>query len=378
MSRKFSRTTLSKDDAKQRQDQMKQLKPIKSRYSTLTLPLLVGLVSLSAAKTVLSLTSHEHQQQPITQQQLFNSRYNSEPSKQQQQQHQHNHPNQQQASSLAHLIQQQQRQHFRPQVADEGQSYWTHDVTLSSPTLLGQASANAQHQTGGLALMEPPRLRPQQADISFQAFQDLNSQPTSPSINRQLVLPPQFYDLGLSQVAALQLESFGAGEEASPAAKSQAPSGQVDRSRNGTARSLESQPAEAQRQTNEEQTKPMTTSETGARNSNGEPDKAAGAQPNEGAAEPTTPLAVDKTIEPRQRRRLFNRILKKAEWNHLFVELSKVFLRYFLDLALKDIIGKQSGSVASESTTTSRKKLDAQSELTDLLKDFVKTAISNI
>jgi hypothetical protein len=83
-------------------------------------------------------------------------------------------------------------------------------------------------------------------------------------------------------------------------------------------------------------------------------------------------------IEPRQRRRIFNRILKKAEWNHLFLELSKVFLRYFLDLALKDIIGKQSGSGAADSSTTGRKKLDAQSELTDMLKEFVKTAISNI
>jgi len=89
--------------------------------------------------------------------------------------------------------------------------------------------------------------------------------------------------------------------------------------------------------------------------------------------------AVDKNIEPRQRRRLFNRILKKAEWNHLFFELSKVFLRYFLDLALKDIIGKQSGGTSSSSGSESgRKKLDAQSELADLLRDSIKTAISNI
>lgn len=92
---------------------------------------------------------------------------------------------------------------------------------------------------------------------------------------------------------------------------------------------------------------------------------------------------VDRSVEPRQKRRLFNRILKKAEWNHLFLEVSKVFLRYFLDLALKDIIGKQSGgssgTSSSSDSSSSRKKLDgAQSELADLFKDFVKTAISNI
>lgn len=87
----------------------------------------------------------------------------------------------------------------------------------------------------------------------------------------------------------------------------------------------------------------------------------------------------DKSIEPRQRRRMFNRILKKAEWNHLFVELSKVFLRYFLDLALKDIINKQGGERASgDSSTSGRKKLDAQSELADVFKEFVKAAISNM
>lgn len=87
-----------------------------------------------------------------------------------------------------------------------------------------------------------------------------------------------------------------------------------------------------------------------------------------------TSQPTEKVVESRQKKRIFNRILKKAEWNHLFMEISKVLVRYFLDLALKDIIGKQSGSDG----TTSRKKLDAQSELADMFKEFVKNAISNI
>ena len=91
---------------------------------------------------------------------------------------------------------------------------------------------------------------------------------------------------------------------------------------------------------------------------------------------------VDRSIEPRQRRRLFARILKKAEWNHIFVEVSKVFLQHFLEMALKDIIGKQSGAsstaAAGTDSTSGRKKLDVQSELADLLRDIIKNAISNI
>lgn len=79
-------------------------------------------------------------------------------------------------------------------------------------------------------------------------------------------------------------------------------------------------------------------------------------------------------VEPRTKHRMLRRILKKAEWNQLLVEISKVLVRYFLDLALKDIIGKQSG----DNGTTSRKKLDAQSEVAELLREFVKSAIANI
>lgn len=105
-------------------------------------------------------------------------------------------------------------------------------------------------------------------------------------------------------------------------------------------------------------------------------------------AQSSAPAVPIKSIEPRSRRRMFNRILKKAEWNHLFVELSKVFLKYFLDLALKDLIGKQSGeraagivsSAISEvvDNSTGKKSGVAQSDIADLLKDFVKAALANM
>ena len=91
---------------------------------------------------------------------------------------------------------------------------------------------------------------------------------------------------------------------------------------------------------------------------------------------------VERSIEPRQNRRVLSRILQKAEWNNLFVKLSKVLLKHLLEMALKDIVGKQSGDAASDSgatdSTTGRKKFDTQSEVADLFKDFVKTAVSNL
>lgn len=106
--------------------------------------------------------------------------------------------------------------------------------------------------------------------------------------------------------------------------------------------------------------------------SGGEPDKSPSDSISSGSNSNSNPN--DKSIEPRQRRRIFNRILKKAEWNHLFMEVTKVCVRYFVDLGLKELIGKQSGSDA----TTSRKKLDAQSEFADFAKEFLKVAILNI
>lgn len=93
----------------------------------------------------------------------------------------------------------------------------------------------------------------------------------------------------------------------------------------------------------------------------------------------------ERSIEPRSpRRRVLTRIMKKAEWSHLLAELSKVFIRYFLDLALKDMMGKSSGDRASTdavptSATTGRKKLETHvSEFGDIFKEFVKTAIANM
>ncbi|KAG9509342.1 hypothetical protein GZH46_02144, partial [Fragariocoptes setiger] len=58
------------------------------------------------------------------------------------------------------------------------------------------------------------------------------------------------------------------------------------------------------------------------------------------AATSSSASTATANVEGRHRHRIFNRILKKADWNALFVELSKVFLRYFLDLVLNDMLGK--------------------------------------
>lgn len=264
-----------------------------------------------------------------------------------------------------------------------------------------------------------------------QQQQQQASQPTTPTLNKQLVPPPppppsvpHFYQFGLAQTSALQLEPDSsqtppvvepmsvAQSSLEPTKVAEPPNRAPEQQAHNPTRQLQSasnigpnnqfqvstpqsaapvkqrestrsgrQYHEPTEQLSSEQidgTSPQqaTSSSTGSSKS---------AQSKQ---EDETPVSapVEKGVEPRQRRRMFNRILKKAEWNHLFVELSKVFLRYFLDLALKDIIGKQSGGASlssdsgssSSSSTSGRKKLDAQSELTDLLKDFVKTAISNM
>lgn len=86
-------------------------------------------------------------------------------------------------------------------------------------------------------------------------------------------------------------------------------------------------------------------------------------------------LEAKGPIQPRRGRKLFTRIMKKTEWNHLLVELSKVFLRYFLDLAVKDLLNRPK---AGDDSTTSRKKQDTQTEVVNLLKDVVKATLENI
>lgn len=291
----------------------------------------------------------------------------------------------------------------------------------------------------GLALEQQPVGKQQhhhqqhQYDQYFSYRPLASLKPTAPSINRQIIPPPSFYELALTPINTVQLEQVlrhGPPEpESSDNKETLVGLASSQQARQNGARSLNAhhqllhQPVEPnllpmnptersnmfQQQAfepnfgvsslnlnskkeieqvqNSENNQPKNANEdnksnssngngNGNNNNAGETSKVSidNDNNNKNNNNNNELQVVDKAIEPRQKRRIFNRILKKAEWNHLFVELSKVFLRYFLDLALKDIIGKQSGG----DTTTSRKKLDAQSELTDLLKDFVKTAISNI
>lgn len=275
------------------------------------------------------------------------------------------------------------------------QSLWTtNDMYVPSPS--NQIRAD---QFNGANEFSPSQQQQQQHAQFFAYRPAATGSPTTPSINRQVIAPPPFYELSFSPTNALQFEQIhGDEKEGSAALPAGAGSlGVVSSFRSEGARSMgrpshPAPPGDNQAESsnaigviarNNNNVPQANQEQTNSKDTN-EPTKVQDERTN--AAQdmssndnhepsPSTQQSVDKTIEPRQKRRIFNRILKKAEWNHLFVELSKVFLRYFLDLALKDIIGKQSGST---DTTTSRKKLDAQSELTDLLKDFVKTAISNI
>lgn len=270
---------------------------------------------------------------------------------------------------------------------EQQQSLWTSSDLFITPQTSGK-----QDQFNG-----PSEYSRQQTGQYF-AYRPLSALPangpiTTPPMSRQIMGPPQFYEFALSPTNAVQLEQVsGEDREGSAAtapiaaaslrangAKSMAnPNNQADNQAEGSnavgvvARNPGQQADQSNSNREQNDSSPSKAQDEPSSGGNNAQDASSAGSNQEQAA---GQQAVDKTIEPRQRRRIFNRILKKAEWNHLFVELSKVFLRYFLDLALKDIIGKQSGST---DTTTSRKKLDAQSELADLLKDFVKTAISNI
>lgn len=349
-------------------------RPVKHSMSCISgyLTILISFLTISSAHTQASL------EQSISQHLLSSSRP-----------HDFNHRPQiptnlagllQQSALLQHQQQQQQQQPSH-QLEDSKQSHWTHDYSLLSgpdgstrvATLSGlPAARQATSGGGGLTLLAPPALQAQQHQNQFVPYQtmleqagggNVQHQSTTPSISRQLVPPPQFYELGLSPVGALQVGSATIDELTGQDGE------RHSRASNATARSLDNSQTESQLDSAKSSYQNSEPSkDDGARNGSADAGKASDAP---------AATAADKTIEPRQRRRLFNRILKKAEWNHLFVELSKVFLRYFLDLALKDIIGKQSGNLKDDGTT-SRKKLDPQSELADLLKDLVKTAISNI
>lgn len=269
------------------------------------------------------------------------------------------------ANSFGHSVQQQLPDSPSAEAMQDPQAaYWT-----STSDTNDQSSVYQQQDFGSLV-----------AGSNLQRLQQ--PVPTTPSINRQLVMPPQFYELGLAQTGALQIDQATMGNN-------QQGAGGSARSANGArARSLFGAYSGAGQQHNSSEqatdnSAPADQSQISAKDPTGYDQQVSDA-PSAGAKDATeksgsspesndSQVAADKQIEPRQRRRIFNRILKKAEWNHLFVELSKVFVRYFLDLALKDIIGKQGGDA-----TTSRKKLDAQTEITDLLRDVVKNAISNM
>lgn len=299
-------------------------------------------------------------------------------------------------------------------------SFWTNnDMFVSSPTSNNRPYVD-QFTEANVYAQNQQQQQQQQHQARYFAYRPLpvapqttsNDPPTTPSLSRQIMGPPQFYELAFSPTNAVQLEQVNSEDrEANVAAAAAAnsdgsvsgPIGATSSLRINNGRSMTNGPnnqAASDNQADSSNTSPVIARNTNqqvgseqvnskeqndlpakaqqdeqANNNNGEDNMSNGTNKGPNQEQSSHQQVVDKTIEPRQRRRIFNRILKKAEWNHLFVELSKVFLRYFLDLALKDIIGKQSGST---DTTTSRKKLDAQSELTDLLKDFVKTAISNI
>lgn len=269
----------------------------------------------------------------------------------------------------------------------EQRSLWSHE-----PSLVGQADQQQQqhfvsYRPAAAAAPPPPAS-------------------TMASISRQIQPPPNpFYELSFAPTNALQIEHLannnnqatdeqephfvGASSQPSPL-RLEPPNQQQQLSPSTTARSIEL-PHQFEQNFQQQQQQSEVDGRQTAESADNNNNKASGESRNsqqqqqqqEQQQQQTAVAASTDKIEPRQRRRLFNRILKKAEWNHLFVELSKVLLRYFLDLALKDIIGKQSGAGSSAGSssgteTTPRKKLDAQSELADLLKEFVKNAISNI
>lgn len=266
----------------------------------------------------------------------------------------------------------QSNRHFQPTAQ--------HDQYQNNLELQQQQHHHHHHQME----RHPHRLHEQPSFVAYRASSEHNQPATAPSLPRQLLAPPPFnFELALTPMNTIQLQADESRLE--PAAVRQQAdrlAGARDASAVELAKTMVGEPSArsaardadtlAESQAGSAQTAPL---QTGA-----EQASSSGSSGNVG---PET-NQVDKTIEPRQRRRIFNRILKKAEWNHLFVEVSKVFLRYFLDLALKDIIGKQSGGSSSSlsgsasDSTTSRKKLDAQSEIAELFKDFVKTAISNL
>lgn len=379
---------------------------------------------------------HQQQQQQIRR--IFDQLENHNQQRQQNAEHQFNghlvnlmrRPEQQTSPDEHHLARhdriigdgnpQQAAAGFSQPVIDEQlpQSLWTNSDNVFIPTQTNSKLSMEQFNVGSVGSSNPNEyLQQHQQQGQYFAYRPLpvpqaSSAPTTPSIGRQLMGPPQFYEFALSPTNAVQLEHVS-GDEREPTNTAGAPlisspslrmsggkslmpppsgqamstdnqaegsnlSGVIARNNGQQVSSGKEQASNSHRgEESEHSSKAQAAEEQANSNNNNNNSNNAQDTSNSGSAnqDSTSQQAVDKTIEPRQRRRIFNRILKKAEWNHLFVELSKVFLRYFLDLALKDIIGKQSGSTDS---TTSRKKLDAQSELTDLLKDFVKTAISNI
>lgn len=249
------------------------------------------------------------------------------------------------------------------------------------------AEPNQQERPMRPPHQQGPQAGDRQAFAVYRASLDNQAAPTAPTLARQLLAPPPFgYEFALAPMNTIQLHSEE--PDRSRIAVGQARFGgarslvgetvdQAEQGRHGLDSSARSTGSDNSRDGSEAQNSQSQVAPT-----RDEPERV-----SEQASEtPVSDSPVDKTIEPRQRRRIFNRILKKAEWNHLFVEVSKVFLRHFLDLALKDIIGKQSGASAvslssgssGSESTSSRKKLEAQSELAELFKDFVKTAISNI
>lgn len=305
---------------------------------------------------------------------------------------------------------------------------------------LASAPTNLMQQMDDERLVQP-RPPANQLQQQFVAYQARQQQPTTPTLNKQLAPPPPYYELGLTPTNALQLElpsreqryqpSHGtqpmmvhpnpgrifhqdhpqmlrpADSVASPQLASPEDYANLMLSASANATGTQRQTRQRQAQgevgalrdsrsmmlSNQLDSASSSSDGVSAKNVQGKDSQSAADQTESSAMSDSSSsgqtsdskydnnnqnqVQLDKGVEPRQRRRLFNRILKKAEWNHLFVELSKVFLRHLLDIALKDIIGKQSGSTG-DSATTGRKKLDAQSEFADMLKDFIKTAITNI
>lgn len=284
--------------------------------------------------------------------------------------------------------------HNKNQQQQQQRSLWTQE----SSALFNQQPQQQQPQ-------HPAASQDQFVSYQHRPATMLDAASTMPSINRQIQPPNPFYELSFAPTNTLQLEHqqhdrhmhhhqldeqephfASAMSQPSPVRLEPPQQQQQQQQHHHSAGSTTARSIELPQQQHQQQSEvggiQMTPESAPTDNKGGESARNSQQQQEQQQQQQQQLQPVDK-IEPRQRRRLFNRILKKAEWNHLFVELSKVFLRYFLDLALKDIIGKQSGSSvggsgSSSAETTSRKKLDAQSELADLLKEFVKNAISNI